>query len=372
MESELNLTHEQMGNIASVYFFTYAIMNFVWGALADRIGPRKCMLMGWALIVIALGGMGFMTSIVHGFISYALSGIGAAALSAPVLRLISDWFGGKRKDAAIGIYMTGGGVLIVTTGFVVPLILASQSWRWCWWAGAAFALVTGIIVWFLLVDTPAQKGLSRLGDNKGGNAFPHKQPDNICDLGARSTKDVLRQGIVWNLAAIFFVWAVGATMFTTFAVTYLKELGWDTGSASAVMSTWGALGIPSPVIWGQIVSRMTKKYIMAVALAAEGAGIFLFLLGTSLTSFTGAAIAGFADMGLIVAMQACVGDYFHPHTIGRTYGVMVVGFGIGAIIGPSLGGAIGDATGSLYISILVGSALVFCTSFLALALKKPK
>ena len=49
IEAELNLTHEPMGIIASSYFVAYTIMTFVWGILADRIGPRRCMLIGMVI-----------------------------------------------------------------------------------------------------------------------------------------------------------------------------------------------------------------------------------------------------------------------------------------------------------------------------------
>lgn len=371
MESELSLSHEQMGNIASFYYIAYAIMNLFWGILTDKIGPRKCILIGLAVQSFALASMGFMSSMLFGFISYFFIGVGAAAMSTASLRLLNDWFSGKRKDLAIGVYMAGAGTLIVTTGFVVPLILLAYSWRWAWWLGALYAFAIVIVMWFLLVDSPEEKGLSRLGHLPEKPTTSTAQPVMSNAVLPSSSWSYLKQLTMWNLAAIYFLWAMGVTIFTTFAVTYLEETGWDTPSASAVMSTWGALSILSPIAWGLIASHLPKKYVMAIALALEAGGIFIFLSGTKSASYLGAALAGFADMGHIVAMQASVGDYFHPFFVGRTYGIIVLGFGVGAIIGPSLGGSIADAAGSLHPSILLGSAVILVSVLLALILKKP-
>ena len=72
MEAEMGLLHERMGNIASAYFIGYAIMTFVWGIFTDRIGPRKCMLMGQAVIICGLVGMGFVSTPVVGSFFYFL------------------------------------------------------------------------------------------------------------------------------------------------------------------------------------------------------------------------------------------------------------------------------------------------------------
>jgi len=101
IEAELNLTHEPMGIIASTYFFAYTIMTFVWGIIADRIGPRKCMLMGLTIIFIGLSCMGFMSSPITGSLSYLLCGAGAAGIAVPVVPLISNWFGKQRRGGCL-------------------------------------------------------------------------------------------------------------------------------------------------------------------------------------------------------------------------------------------------------------------------------
>ncbi|MBA7703971.1 L-lactate transporter [subsurface metagenome] len=374
IEAELNLTHEPMGIIASTYFFAYTIMTFVWGIIADRIGPRKCMLMGLVIILIGLSCMGFMSSPITGSLSYLLCGAGAAGIAVPVVPLISNWFGRQRRGIAFGLATAGTGVAPAVLGIVVPLILFNYSWRWSWWFGAAFVLVMAITSWFLLVDTPAKRGLSPAGASNGEPSVSPKE------LGAKSyeqtqfkvpIRDILKRGTVWNLAGIYFIWGIGEMVFVTFAVAYLEEIGWGVRAAAGAYATFGALIMPAPIIWGVAADRITKKYLFIMALALQAIGMLIFLGGSTVGGYVGAGIIGFAFIGIPTVMQAAMADYYEPTIIGTTYGFITLGFAVGAIIAPTVGGILGDRTGTLSTAILLGLGALILAFMLALMLKKP-
>lgn len=374
MEAELNLLHQSMGNIASAYFVAYASMTFVWGILADRIGPRKCMLIGMVIILIGLTGMGFMSSVIVGSLSYFLCGAGAAGQSVPGLRLISDWFGRARRGIAIGITMAGGGAITVVLGFVVPVILASYSWQWSWWIGAAFVFIVAAICWFLLVNTPAEKGLGRIGaSNKELSAQTRQHiKENPEQIEPRvPIRHVLKRGTVWNLAGIYFAYGIGYAVFMTFAVAFLEEIGWGVEAAAAVFAIWAALHIPSYILWGAVADRLTKKYIFAMVLALQAIGLFIFLGGNPVGCYVAAGIIGFGNSGVPVTMASSVADYYESTIVGTTFGLITLVFGIAAIIGPTLGGALADRTGTLSTAILLSLGATILSFVLALVLKKP-
>jgi len=372
METELNLLHEAMGNIASTYFIAYAIMTFVWGILADRIGARRCMLIGMAIIVAGLTGMGFVSSSIAGFLCYPICGAGAAGISVPMVPLISRWFSGARRGTALGIANAGCGTSTVVLGLVVPMILVNYSWRWSWWIGGALVLVIAVISRFLLVDSPAEKGLTSAGADK--EELSSRQ-QIIADPEQAETKlavkNILKRGIAWNLGGIYFTYGAGYVIFMTFAVAYLREIGWGVEASAAVFALWGALAIPSCIIWGAAADRIAKKYIFAIVLAMEAIGLYIFLGGSPAGCYIAAAIIGFGNAGVPVTMGASMADYFKPTIIGTTFGLMTLMFGIACIISPTIGGAIADRTGTLSTAILLSLGAVILSLVLALLLKKP-
>ncbi len=372
MEAELNLAHGQMGNISSVYFIAYTIMSFLWGIIADRIGPRKCMLIGQASILVGLFGMGHMSSPAMGFLFYFLCGAGASGQSVPTVQLLSDWFGRKQRGAAFGIAMTGGGAMAMVLGVAVPAILANYSWQWSWWLSAAFILSIAILCWFLLVDTPAKKGLTYSNANGTEPAASSMEHINGEHIVARPTiKDILKRVTVWNMGGVYLTHAIGYTIFFTFAIAYLQEIGWGLSTAAGVLAIWGAIHIPGPIIWGLAADRLNRKYLLATAVALEATGILVFLAGSTVGVYAGAVIISFGTIGIPTVISASMADYYEATAVGRAYGFITLIFGIGAIAGPTVGGAIADATGTLFTAMLFGLGAVVLAFILALIMKKP-
>jgi MFS family permease len=184
-------------------------------------------------------------------------------------------------------------------------------------------------------------------------------------------KRILKRGVVWNLGGIYFARAIGYTIFMTFAVAYLEEIGWPKELAAAVFGIWGALQIPSPIVWGIVADHMPKKYAFAIALALDAVGVFVFLCGSTGGCYLGAAIIGFADVGIPTIMAASMADYFEPTTIGTTFGFVTLIFGIGCIVAPTIGGYLGDVTGTLHTAIVLSLGAIIAALILALVLKKP-
>jgi sugar phosphate permease len=371
MEAALNLTHGSMGNISSAYFIGLAITTFVWGILADRIGPRKCLLMAMVILFIGLAGMGFVSSLLGGCLFYIVCGVAAAGLNVPTVTLISHWFAGTRRGIAFGTAMAGTGLITLVLGLVVPIILANYSWQWSWWISALFALFAAAICWFLLVDTPVAKGLADVGvDKKEPSVSPG--PNIKKDLKHNTTiRSILKRGTVWNLAGIFFTHGFGYVILITFGVAYMEELGLGVKAAAGAFALWGALGIPSPIIWGISADHLAKKYILMIVMALQVIGMIFFLAGTVASCYIGAAVAGFANIGIPTVIAASMADYYEPEIIGTTFGFVTLVFSIGAIIGPTIGGVMADATGTLGIAIWLGMGVMIAGFILALVLRKP-
>ncbi|MFC1964658.1 nitrate/nitrite transporter [Chloroflexota bacterium] len=374
MEVELNLPHEPMGNIASAHFLAYAVMAAVFGIVVDRIGPRKCMSIGLVTLSIGLAGMGSMSSLVVGLISYLICGAGAAALYVSMVPLISAWFGGKRRGTALGITLAGTGILIVAVGLVVPNALVTYSWRWVWWSGSALVLIIAAISWFLLLDSPAEKGLAAIGAN-GEKQLPSREKVAGQAAGQKKAKvtikDIMKRGAVWNLAAVWFGYGGAYVIFITFAVAYLQEKGWGIGAAAGSFATFGVLNIPGPLIWGIIADRFTKKYLLVIALILQGLGIFLLWTGATVGGYLGAALVGFGNIAMPVLLGSAAAEYFETEIIGTTIGFIVLFFGISSVVAPTLGGILADSTGTLSPAILLSLGGYAVASILMLMLKKP-
>ncbi|MBI2860082.1 MAG: MFS transporter [Chloroflexi bacterium] len=370
MEADLGLPHSAMGNIASAYFLTYGAMAFIWGIVADRIGARKCMLMGLVILATGLSGMGFMQSLWIGLVSNLFSGAGAAGLYVPVASLLSAWFDGRRRGRAFGIMLMGSGTLISTAGLVTPIVLADHSWRWVWWAGALMVLAIAVICWFLLVNTPAQKGLSPVG------ASPLSlQVAGLAEGVSRSRVTIgqmLRRGTVWNFAGVWFCYGAGYAAFITFAVAYLHEIGWGIEQAAGSFAVFGAMSIPGPLVWGLLADRVTKKYLIMTALLVQGTGAMLIWGGDAVGGYVGAGMIGFGNIGMPVLLGSSMADYYEREVISTTLGFIILFLGLASVLSPTAAGAVADAAGTLRPAIMTSLGGYSFAFVLLLLLKKPR
>jgi MFS family permease len=74
-DGPLHIGREQLGRIDATYLSVYSLGQFIFGPLADRFGPRKVLLAGMGLSVLAAVGFGFSTSLAAFLAFAALQGV---------------------------------------------------------------------------------------------------------------------------------------------------------------------------------------------------------------------------------------------------------------------------------------------------------
>ena len=129
---DLHISYTQMGLILGSWQLTYILAALFSGSILDRWGVPKALLAGAVIMglsaVLRYFAIGFSTLL----IMVALFGVGGPMISIGGPKTIAEWFPGKSRGTAIGIYMTGptiGGLvaLCLTNSLVMPL--TGHDWR---------------------------------------------------------------------------------------------------------------------------------------------------------------------------------------------------------------------------------------------------
>lgn len=223
----------------------------------------------------------------------------------------------------------------------------------------------------MLVDRPEQKKLQPLGLRPvpprptviSGGSHPPLERFNL----AR----VLKRWTVWNLGLSYGLWGAGYVVFITFAVAYLRQIGWAPKAASGIFALSGALSMVGPPLWGLLGDRIPKKYVLAIVLTLQCFGLLGLLNGSFVGAYVGAAAFGLGLVAVPAMMASSMADYFEPRMLGSIFGVITVMFGVGSIAGPSIAGYLADASGTLGASLLFALVAIAASFVAALALKKP-
>jgi MFS transporter, ACS family, glucarate transporter len=165
IETEFSFGTITMGRVFSAFLWGYALFQIPWGYICDRVGPRRTLTVSMLLFAVgaaamgvtprlaALGGIGALL----GFrIIRFVTGVGEAAISSNVTRIIASWTSVRERGFASGLQVCGLGLGGTLTPVFIAWIMVHWGWR------AAFEICGGlaflvIAIWQLYAtDWPEQ------------------------------------------------------------------------------------------------------------------------------------------------------------------------------------------------------------------------
>lgn len=148
---DLSINYSQMGAILGSWQLIYILFSLGAGTIIDKWGIRKSLFVG----VTTIGLSALLRSIPEGFtgmlLAVALFGVGGPMISIGCPKTISEWFQGKERGMAVGIYMSGSyagmfTALTLTNSVIMPLM--GNSWRFTFVCYASVAFTIALLWWF--------------------------------------------------------------------------------------------------------------------------------------------------------------------------------------------------------------------------------
>ena len=127
---DLNATFADIEWVVSAYVLTFAALLMPSGALADRYGRRRMLMVGLAIFTLAslLCGLAPTALILNA--ARALQGVGAATQLSAALAVLGHEFQGAERAKAFGFWGTLIGVAVAVGPLVGGLITSGFGWRW--------------------------------------------------------------------------------------------------------------------------------------------------------------------------------------------------------------------------------------------------
>ena len=159
--ADLGMSYSAMGSVLGAWPLVYIAAAMPCGALMDRIGPRRGLLLATGVIALSGALRGLADGHVSLFLAVALFGVGGPLVSVGAPKLISLWFEGKERGLAMGVYISGpalGGILALSLTNSVSMPLADGDWRAVLIGYAAVALLAGLL-WLAVNAHPASRAV---------------------------------------------------------------------------------------------------------------------------------------------------------------------------------------------------------------------
>lgn len=334
--SEFGAGVEAMGISAMAYALTSTMAAPFMGALADRFGRRRLVLISLTVYTLAFSGYLLARSAEAIIAIRGLAGVFTAGLFPAVIGITADiaprerraqWIGVVNGGAAVG-WIAGpilGGVLYDHWGYGVALIVS-----------IVIALVTFIIAYRKVPEThrnpsnPAdqmtfKKEPSRFGDVKFyWRSFRNTLPDPVSPFAF----------LLWISFAVMFAWAFIEPRFMFYAY---EDLGWTSSILGLAMSMYGIAMTLGEFGLSQLSDRLGRKPVILLGLIlflAQFMGL-AFFRNPILIAVT-FAIAGLGNALYDPALNASILDIAPTEHQARALGIKSTAGSLGSILGPAL------------------------------------
>jgi MFS family permease len=349
---DLGITYAAAATIMTAYFWTYALVQVPVGVLADRLGPRRMMLVFLSLLVAGVVAFPLSRDYTQSLVTRGLIGLGAAGIWLPGLRLIHEWFPPQERGRATGLFSAGGGIGGTTALVLVPVLAEHFGWRWGYAMTLAPLLTAFALIYVFVRPGPLAERRSPAAASRGTAAV---------------LKDVLGVAALWPInVAVLFSYGAFIGLVTFLPAFLVRQEGLTPGHAGLVTGLITAGTVVSWPLAGFISDWMGRRKViylfsqgmcvlscLAFALLVPGSG----LAGAALVAlFTGLMLGG------LVTPFVMVVELFPADLIGTASGVVNTFCFVGSLLIPVLVGKILDMSDSF------PAAFTACAAFEALAL----
>jgi cyanate permease len=361
VREELDLSYSQMGVILGAWQLVYIGAAIPVGTMIDRIGTKRSLLFG-ALIIAASG---LTRSLAPNFPvmlgAVALFGLGGPIISIGLPKLVAEWFTGKKRGLASGIYVTGSHagnvvVLAITNSLIMPL---TGSWRTTLQVYAAMVLVIALL-WFLFGresdDFKAQQKARQEGTEAEKSA---------------SIRDIIGVGAIWPVIIIGFSGFLASHGFRSWLPQIFEAKGMSPSMAGFLAAVPAITGMLGSIIIVRIASEGYRKQMTIALLFTVGLTIGLIGVLDGPLLVATVMVQGFAAAALMPLMMNTLMEMpeVGARYLGAAAGLYFSIGEIGGFTGPTLVGFLADATGSFLAGILALSAIMWLMIIPALSLK---
>lgn len=331
-----------------------ALEGPVAGYLIDRWGARTMLIAG-----AILSGVGYILfSRVNSFLAFLLVYGGVVTVgsntgfSQALMAAVNNWFV-RRRGLAMAILASAG---TLGAAFLIPVLsLAVHSLGWrqaVVLVGISLLAIVTPVSW-LVRRSPESMGLLPDGDRPHPAAGSHPVPTALPAPVDYKLREALSTSAYWYLSLATMLRVGVISSITVHFIPIMVWKGMEEQSASILLGVFSLVTIPFRILLGWLGDRWLKKYLIALALVAGMASLFLLLSSPSqgrLWLFIPLLAAAEAAGPLNWAM---VGDFFGRRSFATLRGVMSFFYTWGMVMLPVVAGAIYDRTQSYALALWI-------------------
>ncbi|HEX7710138.1 MAG TPA: MFS transporter [Sphingomonadaceae bacterium] len=344
VQKDLGLSYDQVGSVAGVFSFFWAIAAFGVGRISDIVGNRKLLLV---ISTLAFSCCSFLTGLAASFAmligARILMGVAEGGVMPVSHAMVAREVSPERRGLAQGIAQNFGSNFFGS--FVAPVVLTSLAlhygWRNAFYIAGVPGIISGLLIWFL-IEEPAKSQEEKAERHRKGLA------GGIAEY-LRAIVEVLKIRNVWVCVVMGILLVAYLVITWAFMPLYLTQIrGYTDTEQSWLMGTLGISATIGSFATSGLSDAIGRRPVMIAApllsmLLPLGAMYFHGPYWIMVAIF----FVGWALNGIFPLFMATVpSESVSPAQLATVFGLTMGSSEIiGGAFGPKIAGMLADSHG---------------------------
>ncbi len=315
------------------------IGTYLGGRIQDRRGPRTVALIGAAIYGIGVIIASFARNgdqlwlLVLGY--GVISGFGLGLAYIVPIAMLQKWFPDKR-GLITGLAVGGFGFGAVLTAPIARRLIAGDE-------SVPTSVFLPLGIAYLVLSLI---GASLFRNPPAGYTVPGYDPaakGGGTDSGQDYTQGAAVKTWQWYALTAILTLAVltGISLISQAAASFTDIAGYTAAGAAAAVGALGLFNGAGRIFWAALSERLGRMKTFIAILALEGICLLLIPhVQNAALFFVLAAVVYLCYGGAFGTMPATAGDFFGVKNAGGIYGLMLVGWSLGGVVGPLIAAAL--------------------------------
>lgn len=355
--------------VTTIAFGVQTLMLYVGavlvGVFIDRLGTRRMLAAGTAVLCLGLVWTSLATSWVTVVLAYGVvTGIGMSIVYVVAYATVPRWFD-RRAGFAGGVASAGLGVGMLVVAPAATVLIDRVGWR------SSFLVLAGVVAVLLLAatalirDEPTSEPIPPGEFVEGLSLEADRDGDRRTDVGddeARAPKAAERQSIGDQLADVYAIarspsfvlvfvgWvAIYTTMYIVFVhlVVYASDIGLSRATGATALAVIGGANAVGRIGIGYVSDYVGRVRVFAGCSAIMGVStLALPMIETTVALFVFALVFGLAYGGNGALLAPLTGDLFGRANLNAVFGLISGAFALSGLVAPFLAGVGYDTLGT--------------------------
>jgi OPA family sugar phosphate sensor protein UhpC-like MFS transporter len=272
---DYGFTNRQVAEIIFGYSLLYAIGQFCWGPLSDRIGPTTVVGVGLLGIVVANVLMGFQSSVIAFAVLACVNGVAQSTGWPASVKIMAAWFPSRSRGLVMGWWSTNyvlggfGATLFATFLATNPGFFPGLAWRRAFWGPALVLILVGIAFLLRMKSPSSAAGTPRHEAGEGSEDCVKQvatTEQGKVSMDEQSFRRFIQDGTIWLAGSVYFFVKLIRYAFVFWLPLYMTQhLHYGPTEAGYTSSLYELVGFSGAILAGFASDRLFQSRRFPVA-----------------------------------------------------------------------------------------------------------